>query len=238
MKMRWQSLVSGMVILGIAFAGFSLYFNNTSVDELLLTRTTTAAEPKKVLGPGEVDPRISRAYIFVGKTGLGHEHAVVGAVRSGKINLGATKDAGEVVFDMRTFNADTPEARQYIGLQGTTDASTRQQVNANMLGASVLDVGRFPTATFKISSAVSSPVPNRNGKTQYLLDGKFTLHGVTQPLKMIAEMEEVQQKVHLRGAFSILQTSFGIRPFSKAFGAIGVTDQLTIHGDLWLGKKG
>jgi len=35
----------------------------------------------------------------------------------------------------------------------------------------------------------------------------------------------------------MLQSQFGITPFSKAFGAVGVTDQLTIWGDLWISKQ-
>ncbi|MCA9067835.1 MAG: YceI family protein [Planctomycetaceae bacterium] len=238
MKLGRRSVVGSVIILGLVVAAIVLASQFQSVANLPLEKPVQAEEPKKGLAAGEVDPRISRAYIFVGKTGFGHEHGVVGAVQSGTIDLGATQNAGEIVFNMRSFSADTPEARRYVGLQGTTDASTRQQVTANMLGASVLDVGRFPTATFKIASAVLTKNKSRSGKPQYQLDGKFTLHGETQPLRLIAEADEVQGKVHLRGSFAIFQTSFGIRPFSKAFGAVGVTNQLTIHGDIWLGKKG
>ena len=238
MKRTRRSIIGGTLLLGLTAAGLGVYSLFAPGENLPVLRPAQAAETeaKKALSSGQIDPQISRAYIYVGKTGLGHEHAVVGAVRSGSIALGAGKDAGEIVFDMRTFTADTPEARRYIGLNGTTSASTRQQVNANMLGADVLNVARFPTATFKIASATKLSKPNRNGKPQYQLDGKFTLRGVTQPLKVIAEAVDVQDKVHLRGSFAIFQTSFGITPFSKAFGAIGVANQLTIHGDLWLAK--
>ncbi len=36
---------------------------------------------------------------------------------------------------MNSFDADTDAARRYLGLEGSTDESTRKQVNANMLGA-------------------------------------------------------------------------------------------------------
>ena len=38
------------------------------------------------------------------------------------------------MFDTTTFQADTAAARQYVGLEGTTDADTQRQVSANMLG--------------------------------------------------------------------------------------------------------
>jgi hypothetical protein len=33
-----------------------------------------------------------------------------------------------------------------------------------------------------------------------------------------------------------LQTQFGITPYSKAFGAIGVADKLTIYGEIHIAK--
>ncbi len=91
--------------------------------------------------------------MFVGKTGLGHEHGVEGKLKSGHIVLKHRRDAGELVFDMNSFDADTNAARRYVGLAGTTDTSTRQQVNANMKGDPILGVRRYPTATYQIDSA-------------------------------------------------------------------------------------
>jgi hypothetical protein len=39
---------------------------------------------------------------------------------------------------------------------------------------------------------------------------------------------------HLRGKFAIRQTDFGIKPYTKAFGAVGIKDELVIQGDLWV----
>lgn len=186
------------------------------------------------LTPGDVDLKTSRVYVYVGKTGLGHEHAVAGALKSGSLQLGATENAGQLVFDMKTFQADSDTARRYLGLSGSTDAGTRQQVDANMLGPAVLNVARFRTATFVVASATAMPQKSRRGLPQYQLTGNFTLHGVTRPIQFVADAETKDGWIRVRGSFSLLQTQFGIQPFSKAFGAIGVTDQLTIHGDLWL----
>ena len=41
--------------------------------------------------PGEVNPGNTRIYVHVFKTGMGHEHAVVGLVKEGVIHLGATR---------------------------------------------------------------------------------------------------------------------------------------------------
>jgi polyisoprenoid-binding protein YceI len=174
----------------------------------------------------------SRVYIFVGKVGLGHEHAVVGKLKSGTVQLGASRQAGEIVFDMSTFAADTYEAREYFGMEHTVPEGRRKEVSDNMKGADVLDVRKHPTATFKIESALPLNRKSGDGNPMYCLDGEFTLHGHKRPLKIDAEISEQNDGYRLIGSFKIKQTDYGIRPFSKAFGAVGVTDELTIHGDL------
>lgn len=181
-----------------------------------------------------VNSAASRVYIYVGKTGLGHNHGVEGRLKSGSLQLDGAGAGGELVFDMTSFDADTDAARRYVGLTGSTDASTRQQVNANMKGAAVLDVQRYPTAKFAVDGVKRTEKKSRDGHAIYELSGKFTLHGQTRPLKLEASVEDKDGDLHLKGNFSILQTQYGIRPYSKAFGAVGVADRLTIYGDIQL----
>lgn len=182
--------------------------------------------------PGDVDLAGSRAYVFVAKTGLGHDHAVAGALQAGRVRLGAAEQAGVLVFDMRSFRADAPEARQLLGLKGETDADTRRQVDENMLGPAILDVAKHPTATFEIRSALPAPQQPANGKTAYDLVGTFTLHGVPRPVTIRAEAEALGPVVRLWGGFAIRQTEFGIKPFAKLGGVVGVADELKIYGDI------
>jgi polyisoprenoid-binding protein YceI len=183
---------------------------------------------------GDIDLANSRVFTFVGATGFGHEHGVEGRLVSGSIRLGANRNAGELVFDMKSFDADTPAARKYVGLQGESDDSTRKQVNDNMRGADVLDVARFPTAKFDIQSALPYRAAKSDAPPQYLLDGQFTLHGVSKHLRVLAQTDESSGMTHVRTQFSVLQSQFGITPFSKLLGTIGVADKLTIYGDAWV----
>lgn len=187
---------------------------------------------RRTYRPGELYLPGSRVFVHVSKTGLGHEHAVIGGVSQGSLNLGAEDNAGEIVFDMQSFRADTDEARKYLGLSGATSASTQRETTANMLGSSVLNAAEFPAAVFKVSSARLHTKRSRRDLPQYELRGEFTLHGVTRPLSFLAEVESVKGWQRVRGSFAINQTDFGIKPFTKAFGAIGVADRLTIWGDV------
>jgi polyisoprenoid-binding protein YceI len=185
---------------------------------------------------GVVDLEKSRVAILVDKVGLGHRHAVIGRLRDGRLRLNADREAGRLVFDMTSFVADTAEGRRYVGLEGETDLSTQKQVNANMLGKEVLHVERFPTAVFEVHSTIALREPSKQGQLRYALQGEFTLHGVTHPLTIYAEAIDKGAWLHLRGGFYLRQTDYGIEPFRKAFGAVGVADQLTVHGEIYLLK--
>ena len=221
------------LVLGVAF----LFIHPVSFAQpQQASDTRKQAEPveSERLEPHQISVKKSRVYIFVEKTGLGHQHGVEGRLKSGSLTLGAAEEAGELVFDMNSFDADTDAARRYVGLTGSTDASTRRQVNDNMRNTSILNVGQFPTATFAIRSAMLLEKTSRNGAPLYELIGEFTLRGKTRPIKLEAEAEVKDNMTHVRGRFAILQTQYGITPFRKALGAVGVADQLTIHGDLWI----
>lgn len=197
---------------------------------------STAAQDSTVYEPGDAFLPGSRIYVFVGKAGFGHEHAVVGQLKSGRLQLDALQQAGQLEFDLRSFTADTDAARKYIGLKGTTDPQTQRDVTTNMLGSAVLDVARYPTAKFQILDIRPLSQQSARGLPQVQLTGDFTLHGTTQRISIAADTEEANGWTHLRGGFKMRQTQYGITPFTKAFGAIGVSDQITVWGDIWLSK--
>jgi hypothetical protein len=38
----------------------------------------------------------------------------------------------------------------------------------------------------------------------------------------------------MRGTLELKQTHFGIRHYTKLFGAVGVTDELRVYGEIWI----
>ena len=229
--------IGGVASLGFVCAlVFSVAFGGPAQKSGTATTvpiTNTETENKQP-DQNQINVKKSRVFAFVEKTGLGHQHGVEGRLKSGFIQLGAEQDAGSLVFDMTSFDADTDAARNYLGLEGSTSSSTREQVNSNMRGTPILNVREFPTATFSIQSAKLVTDKDTNGKSRYELSGDFMLRGKKRPLKFVAEVQQKDGMNHVTGQFSILQTQYGITPFKKALGAVGVADRLTIHGDLWL----
>ncbi|HJZ89610.1 MAG TPA: YceI family protein [Gemmataceae bacterium] len=183
----------------------------------------------------QLDIAASRVYVKVGSaTRLGHWHGVEGKLKSGAISLGA---GGELVFDMSSFTADTQEARKKVGLEGTKISENEaKQVTEAMLGGDVLDVEKFPTATYKI--IVIKPVERQEAGDPgiYQVNGRLTLHGAEQPLAFKAKLERTNKEgiVKLSGSFAMKQTAFGIKPYSAAGGLAKVADELEIRSELLL----
>lgn len=191
--------------------------------------------PPRELAPGDVDTELSRVYVYIGKRRLGHEHAVEGRVQEGEIHLTSGDEPGEIVFDMESFAADTDAAREYVGLEGTTDEDEQNDVTATMTGSKVLHVSEFPTATFEIADIEKLDEPDDDGNPQYRFSGEFTLLEETREIEFVAATTEEQDgRVRLQGDFQIKQSDYGIKPYSAFFGTVAVTDELRIYGDLWV----
>ena len=195
-----------------------------------------AAEPEaKPLAVGDIDPATSHVYVRVGKRRLGHEHGVEGRIKSGRLVLDASEDAGEIVFDLTSFKADTDAARKYVGLDGVTDQDEQTEVTATMTGKGVLEIAKFPTATFTVKSSKAMKEKSEDGHAQYELIGEFDLHGKKQPLTIVAAVGETADgKQQIKGVFTIKQTDYGITPYRALGGLVAVTDELKIFGEIWV----
>ena len=184
---------------------------------------------------GGIDVTRSNIYVFVDKTGAGHQHAVEGKLAKGELDLNRPQNAGSLTFDLRSLSADTTAARKALRLPGETDADTRSQVTANMLGATVLDTAKFPTAELKVQKLQALPVdPKEPGQQPYQLDGELTLHGIKRPVQFKVTVASVDGQTRMRGSADLKQTQFGIKPFSKLLGAIGVADDVRVYGEIWI----
>jgi polyisoprenoid-binding protein YceI len=183
----------------------------------------------------EVDSEGSRIYMKVGTaTRLGHEHGVEGNLKSGKLTLGS---GGELVFDMASFTADTAEARKRVGLaRKKISKNEAKKVTATMRGGDVLNVTKYPIATFRISSITPLDKQAAGEPGAYQVEGRFTLHSTEQRLLFKASVEapDKQGRIRISGTFTIRQTDYGIKPYSGAGGLAKVADELEISGDLVL----
>jgi hypothetical protein len=199
-----------------------------------ISQDTATQNSNVAAKPGEVNLQFSRVFIFVDKSGLaGHQHAVEGKLKSGQL-FSTSGQKSSLVFDMKSFDADTLTARKYLGLSGETDEATRKKVNDNMLGKEILSVNLFPEARLENATLVSIHKKSKRDLPEYVIEGDFVLHETKKHIQIRCDLEEKDGWHHIRGAFKFLQSDYGIKPFSKMMGAVGVKDELVILGDLWV----
>ena len=172
-----------------------------------------AAQPNS--GPIQIDVQKSSITVRVYKTGLfsafAHNHEIHAPIQEG--SLDETKRTVEFTVDAKQLRVLDPDA----------SASDRIQVQANMQGAEVLDVGKFPGIRFSSTSVE----PNGAGKWKML--GNLTLHGQAHPVSV-----DVQGgSGHYTGSATLKQTDFGITPISIAGGSIKVKDEVRVEFEIF-----
>jgi hypothetical protein len=176
----------------------------------------------------------SRVYIKVSSASrLGHDHGVSGHLESGWLTPGS---GGRLVFAMKTFITDSPDAREFVGLSAAVKPADQKKSSSNMLGPDVLDVERYPRATFDIQGFEPLERQAVGEPGAYKLRGTFTLHGVSRPIAVNAKLEPTKDPrvSRLRGSFAIRQSQFGITPYSALAGLVSIQDKLDIWGELIL----
>ena|SRR5436190_657007 len=236
---KWTLLIAGIAVVITCDVAGQAPRDKAKPVEKAAGKPAGKPAAKPSLKPGQIDLEKSRVYVYVGKKGFGHAHGVEGNIKSGSINAkgyAAAEISGEIVFDTSSFSADTDEARKQVDLKGSIAESTREQVTETMNGPDVLDVEKFPTATFKFKSTGGRF--GSKGGPSYTLEGDLTLHGHTRPLKIVVEQtREDDGRMSYRGNFTILQSDYGIKPYKAALGSVGVADELKIWGDIWVANE-
>jgi len=107
--------------------------------------------------------------------------------------------------------------------------SDREKIESTMRNE-VLEVAKHPEITFKSNSVAATKTGD--GQYQARIAGDLTLHGVTRPLTMSAQLEFGDKTLHAKGAFALKQSSFEIKPVSVAGGTIKVKDELKFTFDI------
>ncbi|MEO6420910.1 MAG: YceI family protein [Polyangiaceae bacterium] len=127
---------------------------------------------------------------------------------------------GEVVFEAASLRDKQPEL----------SAADEQKVNRQVHGPEILDAARYPT--IRLSFDRLEILERGNGTVRGRLVGSLTLHGQTRPIRVPMAASFRADRLHAVGATAFKVSDFGIKPPSKALGAIGVADRLDVHFDL------
>ena len=116
-----------------------------------------------------------------------------------------------------------------LAVTDKVSANDRQKIEGTMRD-DVLEITKYPEIVFKSTGITATK--SGNGQFQARISGELTLHGVTKPLGMTAQLEFGDKSLRARGGFSVKQSSFDIKPVSVAGGTIKVKDELKFSFDI------
>jgi polyisoprenoid-binding protein YceI len=125
-------------------------------------------------------------------------------------------DDGKLVVDI---GADSLE------LLDVTKPADRQEIECRMRG-DVLDVTRFPTIRFETEEVRASHLQGERYRLR--LNGMLSLHGVTNPHALDAELQLFTDGVRLMGETSLRLSDYRIPPVTALAGAIRLNDALVL----------
>ncbi len=132
-----------------------------------------------------------------------------GASEESELKLTVRADSLELIDGVRANDRDEIERR------------LRQEV---------LEVSRYPEIRFQSNQITSSRVSDTRYRVH--LAGELSLHGVTKPEMIEAEVRVFHDGIRLTSEFSLRMSDFRIRPVTALGGTIRLKDQLQLSFDI------
>ncbi|MGE5286100.1 MAG: YceI family protein [Micromonosporaceae bacterium] len=173
-------------------------------------------------GRYRIGPQSGRLLVKTARTGLGakagHDLTIEVTRWRGYVVADAADPAGSSVTV--EVDVDSFEVREGTGgVKPLTDAD-RADIK-NTLRGKILNTSEHPTITF-VSRQVSGTAES------FRIDGDLTIVGVIQPVTVEGRLAEGRA----RGSAVIVQSRWGIRPYSAFLGALKLRDEVEVQFDI------
>jgi len=177
----------------------------------------------------EVSSQESKVDILVFRGGkfsrLGHNHVMTSHAVSGRVWVHPEfpRSGFELSFPVAQLVVDDPQERRAAGSDFPPDIpqSDKDGTRKNMLRPEVLDAERYPEVRLRsarVGGTLAAPQ----------VTAHITIKDASRDVEVPVKLAVAGQRLSASGEFDILQTEFGIKPFSVALGALEVQDKLHI----------
>lgn len=169
------------------------------------------------LGPGS-----GRLLVDTTRTGLG-------AKAGHDLTIEVTRWRGDATIDPAgpsgsrvtvEIDATSLEVRKATGGVKPLTGSDRGEIEKTVRDK-ILTTGRHPTITFRSTRVAGTP-------ESFEVDGDLTIVGATRPVTLRGSLAEGRA----RGSATVVQTRWGIRPYSALFGALKLNDEVVVRFDI------
>lgn len=176
-----------------------------------------------------IDAEASELHILVYRGGtlarLGHNHVVSSKSLGGEAWLHSDfqRSGFQIILPVESLIIDDAQARAVHGQQFAAAVPQKdiEGTRRNLMKPEVLDGERFPEVRLT-SSVIAGTMQNPSVKAH------VTIKDVTRELAIPMSLNVVGAQLEAQGEFDLLQTDFGMKPFSVALGALEVQDRLRV----------
>jgi polyisoprenoid-binding protein YceI len=177
-------------------------------------------------GTFQLGPDQAQLTVCTTKAGIGARlaHDLVLEARSWHATLTLGDFVGDAVVEA-TVDAGSLEVIDASGGVRPVSDDDKVEIHGNLTGDRGLRAGEHPAITFR-SQSVRGDLPSLS------VSGDLTIVGVTQPLSLSVSVDEPGGDEPGETTFAahatVVQSDYGITPYSALFGAIKVADAVEI----------
>lgn len=157
---------------------------------------------------------------------LGHNHVMTAQGVGGRVWLHPQfeRSGFELSVPVKELVVDDPASRRAAGSAFPADIpqADKDATRRNMLRAQVLDAEAYPEITLTAARVAGTTEASE-------LTVRITIKGVSEEVQVPATLDIEGGRLIAQGEFDVLQSQFGIEPFSVALGALQVQDRVHIR---------
>ena len=180
-----------------------------------------------IAGAYRFGPELGRLLVHTTRTGLGAKAGHDLAIEVTRWHGRATVDPATPANSSVTVEVDADSFEVGEGTGGVKPLSDADRAQIHKTLKAILHTAQHPTITFRSRRVDGSAA-------SFACDGELTIMGITRPVTIQGGVTDGR----VVGGASVVQSRWGIRPYSAFFGALKLSDEVKVDFDVALTPHG
>jgi polyisoprenoid-binding protein YceI len=181
----------------------------------------------EIAGAYRFGPELGRLLVHTTRTGLGAKAGHDLAIEVTRWHGRATVDPATPANSSVTVEVDADSFEVRKGTGGVKPLSDADRAEIHKTLKAILHTAQHPTITFRSRRVDGSAA-------SFACDGELTVMGATHPVALQGRVSDSR----VIGGTTVVQSRWGIRPYSAFFGALKLSDEVKIDFDVALTPNG
>jgi polyisoprenoid-binding protein YceI len=177
----------------------------------------------EIAGAYRFGPELGRLLVHTTRTGLGAKAGHDLAIEVTRWHGRATVDPATPANSSVTVEVDADSFEVRKGTGGVKPLSDADRAEIHKTLKAILHTAQHPTITFRSRQVDGSAA-------SFACDGELTIMGATHPVALQGRVTDGR----VIGRVTVVQSRWGIRPYSAFFGALKLRDEVKVDFDVVL----